>query len=57
MEDNNNNNDWNIWARDTINKYFKNQYKAQNSKKDGEFFLNYHCSYFYFILYTLFLSL
>jgi len=32
MEDNNNN-DWNIWARDTINKYFQNQYKVQNTKK------------------------
>ena len=32
MEDNNNN-DWNIWARDTINKYIRNQYKAQSSKK------------------------
>ena len=32
MEDNNDN-DWNIWARDTINKYIQNQYKAQNSKK------------------------
>ena len=52
MEDNNNN-DWNIWARDTINKYIQSQYKAQNSKKDGEFFLNYHYLYFYCILYTL----
>ena len=25
MEDNDNN-DWNIWARDTINKYIQNQY-------------------------------
>ena len=32
MEDNDNN-DWNIWARDTINKYIQNQYKTQNSKK------------------------
>jgi len=32
MEDKNNN-DWNIWARDTINKYIRNQYNAQNSKK------------------------
>jgi protease-4 len=31
MEDNNS--EWNIWARDTINKYIKSQYKAQNSKK------------------------
>ena len=53
MEDNNNN-DWNIWARDTINKYIQNQYKAQNSKKRwGIFFkLSLLLLLFYFV-YTI----
>ena len=53
MEDNNNN-DWNIWARDTINKYIRNQYKAQSSKKRwGIFFkLSLLLLLFYF-LYTI----
>ena len=53
MEDNNNN-DWNIWARDTINKYIRNQYKAQNSKKRwGIFFkLSLLLLLFYFV-YTI----
>jgi len=50
MEDNNNN-DWNIWARDTINKYIRNQYKAQSSKKRwGIFFkLSLLLFLFYFV--------
>ena len=50
MEDNNNN-DWNIWARDTINKYIRNQYKAQSSKKRwGIFFkLSLILLLFYFV--------
>ena len=53
MEDNNDN-DWNIWARDTINKYIQNQYKAQNSKKRwGIFFkLSLLLLLFYFV-YTI----
>ena len=53
MEDNNNN-DWNIWARDTINKYIRNQYKAQNFKKKmGNFFkLSLILLLFYFV-YTI----
>ena len=53
MEDNNNN-DWNIWARDTINKYIRNQYKAQSSKKRwGIFFkLSLLLLLFYFV-YTI----
>ena len=53
MQDNNNN-DWNIWARDTINKYIRNQYKAQNSKKRwGIFFkLSLFLLLFYFV-YTI----
>ena len=37
----NNNNDWNIWARDTINKYIQSQYKAQKKKKRWGIFLSY----------------
>ena len=52
--ENNNNNDWNIWARDTINKYIRNQYKAQSSKKRwGIFFkLSLLLLLFYFV-YTI----
>ena len=53
MEDNNNN-DWNIWARDTINKYIQSQYKAQNSKKRwGIFFKLSLLLLFLYFVYTI----
>ena len=53
MEDNNNN-DWNIWARDTINKYIRNQYKAQSSKKRwGIFFKLSLILFLFYFVYTI----
>ena len=52
MEDNNNN-DWNIWARDTINKYIQISIRPKFKKRWG-IFLNYHSTYFYvFCIYYL----